>query len=115
MTDVVWHAGIMLAAVFMATFAQVMLKKAANNCYNSILSEYLNFRVVSAYVIMILTTLMSIYALKVIPLSLGAVLDASSYVFVTFWSWYFFSENVDRYNLLGLGLILLGIGVFFSG
>ncbi len=115
MNDVVWHAGIMLAAVFMATFAQVMLKTAANNCHNSILSEYLNFRVVSAYVIMILTTLMSIYALKVIPLSLGAVLDASSYVFVTFWGWYFFSENVDRYNLLGLGLILLGIGIFFSG
>ena len=100
----------------MASFAQVMLKKAANNSHNSILlSDYLNIRVVSAYVIMILTTLMSIYALKVIPLSLGAVLDASSYVFVTFWGWYFFSENVDRYNLLGLGLILLGIGIFFSG
>lgn len=115
MSDVALHGCVMLVAVFMATFAQVMLKKAADNYHKSILGEYINIRVISAYTILMITTLMSIYALKVIPLSLGTVLDASSYVFVTFLGWYYFGESVDRYNLLGLGLILFGIGIFVSG
>ncbi len=68
------HAGLLLLGVFLGAVSQVMLKKAALKKYPSKLREYLNLLVVTAYVIFVGTTLISVYAYRVVPLSLGPIL-----------------------------------------
>lgn len=115
MSEMLVHGSIMLAGVFLASFSQVMLKKSANKHYSSTMKEYANPLVIGAYAVFLLTTLMSIYALQVIPLYVGAVLESTNYLFVTFFGWYFFSESITKRRILGLAIIMIGIFVFFVG
>ena len=76
------------------------------------LREYLNFPVITAYTVFFLCTLLSMYGLKVVPLSMSPLLDATGYIFVTILSFVFFREIPTKKQLLGLGLILAGIAVY---
>ena len=55
---------------------------------------------------------MSIYAYKGIPLSMGPVLEATSYIYVTVFGVTIFKEKLNRRKLIGLALIVLGIIVY---
>lgn len=101
-----------LFGVFISAVSQVLLKKAAQKEYNSIIKEYLNFPVIVAYLIFFAATLFSILAYKGIPLSLGPVLEASSYVFVTFFGVKIFGEKLNCKKLIALVLILGGIVIY---
>ena len=84
---------ILLLGVFLSSVSQVMLKKAALRTYETKLREYLNPLVISAYMIFFGTTFLSIYAYKGIPLSMGPVLESTSYLYVTFFSVTIFHEK----------------------
>ena len=101
------HAGILLFGVFVGAISQVMLKKAAQKHYDSVLREYLNPLVILAYVLFVGTTLLSVLAYRGLPLSLGPVLEAT--IYVTFFGVTIFHEKMNRKKLLALALILAGI------
>lgn len=103
---------IFLASVFMSSVSQVMLKKAAQKSYDSHIKEYLNPLVISAYLIFVGTTLVGVLAYKVIPLSMGPVLEASSYLYVTFFGVKLFGEKVSGKKIAALFLIVAGIVVY---
>ena len=103
---------IFLASVFMSSVSQVMLKKAAQKSYDSHIKEYLNPLVISAYLIFVGTTLIGVLAYKVIPLSMGPVLEASSYLYVTFFGVKLFGEKVNGKKIAALFLIVAGIVVY---
>lgn len=103
------YAGILLLGVFISAISQVMLKKAAEKTYDSWLKEYLNPLVIFAYTLFVGTTLLSILAYKGIPLSMGPVLESTSYIYVTIFGVTFFHEKISKKKLFGLGLILCGI------
>ncbi len=103
---------IFLASVFMSSVSQVMLKKAAQKSYDSHIKEYLNPLVISAYLIFVGTTLVGVLAYKVIPLSMGPVLEASSYLYVTFFGIKLFGEKVNGKKIAALFLIVAGIVVY---
>ena len=90
------HAGILLFGVFVGAISQVMLKKAAQKHYDSVLREYLNPLVILAYVLFVGTTLLSVLAYRGLPLSLGPVLEATSYIYVTFFGVTIFHEKMNR-------------------
>lgn len=106
------YASILLFGVFISSISQVMLKKAAIKAYDSRIREYLNPLVVSAYTIFIISTLLSIVAYKGIPLSMGPVLEATSYIYVTFFGVKLFNEKMNRRKLIALGLVIAGILVY---
>ncbi|MBE6908327.1 MAG: multidrug ABC transporter [Ruminococcaceae bacterium] len=106
------YASFMLAGTFISSVAQVMLKKAALKQYDSVLREYLNPRVIFAYVLFFGATLLSIYAYKVVPLSMGPILEATGYIYVTVFSVAIFHETIDRKKLLALGMIIVGIVIY---
>ena len=58
---------------------------------------------------------MCIFAYKVVPLSYGPVLEASSYLYVTFFGVLVFKEKITKKKALALFLILLGIVVYSFG
>ena len=103
---------VMLLGVFLSSVSQVMLKKAAEKKYPSRLKEYLNPLVISAYAIYVLTTLMTVYAYKVLPLSTCSVLAASGYIYVTIFGATIFKEKITVKKVLALGLIIGGIVVY---
>lgn len=103
---------VMLLGVFLSSVSQVMLKKAAEKEYRSRLREYLNPLVISAYAIYVLTTLMTVYAYKVLPLSTGSVLAASGYIYVTVFGTLIFKERITVKKILALGMIIGGIVIY---
>ena len=106
------YAGLLLLGVFLSAISQVMLKKAALRQYSSKLREYLNPLVIVAYPIFVGTTFLSIYAYKGIPLSMGPVLEASSYIYVTIFGVTIFKEKLNKRKLVGLALIIAGIIIY---
>ena len=106
------YAALMLLGVFISSVAQVMLKKAAEKQYDSVIGEYLNVRVITAYVIFFAATFLSIFAYKVVPLSMGAILEATGYIWVTIFSVTIFHEKVGKEKILALAMIIAGIVVY---
>lgn len=106
------YVGILLLGVFLSSISQVMLKKAALRKYSSWVGEYLNPLVIVAYLIYFGTTFLSIYAYKGIPLSMGPVLEATSYIYVTIFGATVFKEKLNRPKILALALIVGGILIY---
>ena len=100
---------IFLAASLISAFSQILLKIAAKQQYRSWIFEYLNVRVISAYVIFFLATLLTVYCYKVVPLSVGAMLEASGYVFVTILGRIMLGEKVSKQKMAGMALVILGV------
>lgn len=106
------YSGIMLLGVLISAVSQVLLKKAAMKTYDSMWKEYLNFSVIFAYCLFVLATLASIWAYRVVPLSMGPILEATSYIYVTFFGVVIFKETLNGRKILALGLILCGILIY---
>lgn len=104
-----FFCGIQLFGVFIASVAQVLLKKAALKHHQKLIYEYINFYVVIAYLMLFVTTFLSIYAYRGLPLSFAVVLGSSSYIFVTFWGVVIFHERLGLQRLMGLILVLIGV------
>ena len=88
------------------------VKKASQKKYASVMQEYLNPLVIFAYVIFVGTTFMSIIAYKGIPLSMGPILEATSYIYVTFFGVKIFKEKMSKKKYMALALIILGIIIY---
>ena len=110
--QLILYACIMLLGVFISSVAQVLLKKAAQKQYDSVLEEYLNWPVITAYAIFFAATFLSIYAYKVVPLSMGPILEATGYIYVTIFGVTIFHEKLDCWKLIALALIIGGIVVY---
>lgn len=106
------YSCVLLAGVFISAISQVMLKKAAMKTYPSKIREYLNPLVIIAYGLFVGTTLLSIIAYRGIPLSMGPILEATSYIYITFFGVKIFKEKMNKKKILALALILVGIVVY---
>ncbi|EMD17366.1 hypothetical protein HMPREF9943_00367 [Eggerthia catenaformis OT 569 = DSM 20559] len=111
-STVIFYSCFLLLGVFVSAISQVMLKKASQKNYDSFIQEYTNPLVFFAYVLFVGTTFLSILAYKGIPLSMGPVLEATSYIYVTFFGVKIFHEKINKQRIIALVLIISGIIVF---
>ncbi len=112
MSKLMIYSLILLGSVLLSSVSQIMLKISAKKTYENKIKEYLNPFVISAYTIFILCTLISMYALKVVPLSMSPILESSGYIFVTALSFFVLKERMNKKQILGMILILIGIVTF---
>ena len=112
MSELAIYSLIMVSATLISSFSQIMLKKSAQKTYPSKIREYLNPIVIIAYGLFFGCTLLSLYALKVVPLSMSPILEASGYIFVAVLSFAFFKEKLTKKQLVGMVLIIGGIVVY---
>ena len=103
---------IWLFSVIISSFSQVLLKIAANKTYPSRIREYLNPIVICAYGIFFLSTLLTMYALRVVPYSYSPIVESTSYIFIPVFGVLMLKEKISRRRLLGIGIMLIGIIVF---
>lgn len=112
MNEKVLFSLIFILGVFISSISQIILKKSAQINYGSKIKEYLNPKVIFAYIIFFGATLCSVWAYTVIPLSLGPILESAGYIFVAVLSWLFLKEKITKQKLLGLSVIIIGIIIY---
>lgn len=103
---------ILLFGVFISSISQVMLKKAAQKEYKNHLQEYLNPIVIIAYILFVGCTFLSILAYRGLPLSMGPILEATSYFYITFFGVKIFGERINARKCIALGFIIIGILIY---
>ena len=106
---------IALFGVFVSAISQVILKKSAQKEHESAAAEYLNPYVIGAYTLFVVATLLSTIAFKAIPLSMGPIIDATGYFYVTIFGVIIFHERVTPKKLLALLVIIAGIVIYSFG
>lgn len=105
-------AGVLLVSVFISSVSQILLKKAADRSYANRLREYMNPLVIGAYGMFFCSVILTMLALKYLPLSMSPILESTGYIFVSVLGYFFLKERFSRRKLLGFALILGGIAVF---
>lgn len=103
----------LLLSVIIASFSQILLKKSAKITYKTWIKEYLNPYVIIGYSMMIISTVLTIFAYKGLEYKNGPIIESLGYILVMVLSYYFFKEKITKRKLLGNLLILLGIVVFY--
>lgn len=103
---------ILLLSVFISSVSQIILKKAANKTYESPLKEYLNPMVIGAYGLFFCSVILTMLALRNLPLSMSPILESTGYIFVSVMGYFFLKERFSRRKLIGIVLILVGIIIF---
>ena len=112
MSDLMIYSCILVASVLVSAVSQILLKKSAQKQYPSKIKEYLNPLVIIAYAFFFGSTLITMYALRVVPLSMSPILESSGYIFVAIMSFIFFRERLTKKQLIGMALIITGIVVY---
>lgn len=116
---------IVILSVFTAACAQMLLKKGASltpdlstegeGRVRWFIKQYINPWVMGGYVIMGLVMLVNIWCMSrgVLLKELG-VIESLSYLFVPVLSWILFHERITWLKAGAIGIIMVGIVVFFS-
>ena len=103
----------MLGAVSLSAASQMLLKKAARIEWPSALREYLNVWVIGGYGLLVGAMLCVIFACRGLEVKNIPVLESLGFPLVMLLGRVFFGEKLTRGKLIGMGLILLGILVFY--
>lgn len=100
--------------ILLASLSQVLLKSSAGNRHDSIVKEYLNWKVILGYSLLGISLLSNIYAMsKGVKVKEISSLEALGYMFVPVLSFFAFKEKINRRKVLSIFLIILGVIVFF--
>ena len=106
------YMAIWMISVFISSVAQVMLKISANKTYEKRIREYLNPLVITAYGIFFVSTLLTMYALRYVPLTMSPIIESCSYIFVPVLGVFLLKEKISKRRLLGMAVMIAGILVF---
>lgn len=96
-----------IASIFIASFSQVILKKGA-----AVKNIYINKYTIVGYTLMLISTVFTLVGYRGVELTLGAVLQSLSFVFVPFFSYFLLKEKLDKRTVLGITVIIIGIIIF---
>ena len=109
MSETTLHIGIMLFGAFIASFAQLFLKKAALKQYPNFIKQYLNPGVITGYALMLVSTAAALTAFRVVPLSFAPISDAAALVFTTVLGVLTFKEKMPPKKIIGILIVAAGI------
>ncbi len=101
--------GLFVFSVFISSCSQILLKKGANRTYKNILEEYMNPLVIGAYTIFLISSFLTMYSYKYVPMSIGPMIEALGFVFVAVLGRIFLKEKINRKAAVGMVLIMIGI------
>ena len=108
------YAFIALAVVFAASCAQMLLKQGARRGYSPWWRQYMNGWVISGYGIMFATMVVNIWCMHHgLMLKELSIIESTSYLFVPALSWALFKEPISWRKGLAIGVIIIGVIVFF--
>lgn len=98
---------LMIASVFIASFAQILLKKGASKT-----NIYINAFTIIGYVLMCISILCSYLGYYEVEFGLSGVLQALSFIFVPLFSYFLLKEKITKKMVVGIVLIILGTVIY---
>ena len=108
------YALIALVVVFVAACAQMALKHGARKGYTPWWRQYVNVWVISGYTIMFAAMVANIWCMhQGLQLKELSIIESTSYLFVPALSWFIFKEPITKRKALAIGIIIIGVIVFF--
>ena len=107
-----FYIALLFFSVIISQFSQILLKKSALKEHKSIIQEYLNPYVITAYSIFFCGVLIDLFALKKVPVSYIPVIEASGYIFIIFLSRVMLKELFTTRKIIAMSTIFVGIAVY---
>ena len=105
---------IVISSVFLAACAQMLLKQSARQHYDTWWRQYVNGWVIGGYAIMFATMMMNIFAMsRGVEVKEVSIIESMSYLFVPILSFIVFKERLTWRKIIAIGVIIIGIIVFF--
>lgn len=77
------------------------------------MKEYINPYVIIGYGMMVVSTIVTIIAYRVVEYKNGPIIESLGYILVMILSRVFLTESITKKKILGNALILLGIIIFY--
>ena len=114
---VVWlcsDASSFVTGVALAAIGQVLMKKGAPRG-RSLVRSFFDPLVITGYALMLVSTITSTIALKVLPLKMTVALLPLGYIVVVLLSVFLLRERMRRHHVWGMLIILAGIVIFNLG
>ena len=108
------HIAYLIAFSFLLAIGQLCFKSAANylnqNNHLPILEAlFTNLWLWAALVLYGISTLLWVYILRIVPLNLAYPFAAIGFILVPLGGWYFFSEQINFWYVIGMALIITGL------
>lgn len=103
---------VLFVATIFSAASQVLLKQSARIEHKSWIYEYLNWRVITAYVIFFGVLCSTTYAYTKVDMRYGPVIDTFTYVFVMILSFVILKEKFTKGQLIGNLLIIAGVLIY---
>ena len=98
-----------LLAVFIGSVSQIILKKTASEYADrKFIQKFLNIKVIFAYGLMVLSTLMNVISLRKLDMRFAPAASITSVVWIYVMSYFFFKEKIGKFQLLGLSIMMVG-------
>ena len=110
----IWYSALIkILAAFVAAISQILLKKSTLLKHDDIVLEYLNWHVVTAYILFFLTVFLNIYAFaRGLEYRFGSVLNATAYLFTMVLSVLLLHDKLNWRCVCGNLLIFIGIVIY---
>lgn len=105
---------LMLLSVTVASVSQILLKFSARSSHKTLLKEYLNIRVLCAYFLLFISTLLTIAAFRGLDYKNGPVLESLGYLIVMGLSRFVLGEKITVKKMVGNLTIVFGLIVFYA-
>ena len=111
-----FYLALIVMSIFVA-YSQVLMKKISisldlssiKSIFRSMIGLITNLQFLLVVSLILTSSVMYLYALKGLDLSIAYSMTALNYVFVVLFSSVFLKENINFYNLIGTLCIFMGI------
>lgn len=103
---------IMLCGVTIAAFSQILLKTSANIEHSGFWKQYLNWRVILGYVMLLVSMLFAVWAYTGMDYKYGPAIESVGFVIVAVLSCVILKEKLTKKKIIGNILIVAGLVVF---
>ena len=105
---------VVVFGVFISSVSQLLLKKSAVKEQKTLISEYLNAKVIIAYMLFALSVVLNILAMKCgVQLKEIPILESLGYLFVFALSYIYLHERLNRIEIIAFSFITIGIVIFY--
>ena len=105
---------LVLISSLLGVASQMMLKHSAQKNYPSWWREYINLWVIGGYGIMVLSLLINLWAIHIGVLAQEvSIIECINYLLIPLGAWWIFKEPITRRKMVAIGIIIVGVIVFF--
>ena len=106
---------IVIAGIFASSCSQLLLKESAIKTHKSLIAEFINRRIILAYIILLGSMFINIMGYKNgIQVKDMPILESLGYIFVPILSSIYFNEKIQARTILSISLIILGVIIFYQ-